>query len=78
MLACAGAPIAMMLCVVCLNITRACFHLKRGRREKRSAKAVLRFIMTSLLMSFICSCRTKNKILLFPLNRTRGPRSKNI
>jgi hypothetical protein len=29
-LACAGAPIAMMLCVVCLNITRACFHPKRG------------------------------------------------
>ena len=29
-LACAGAPIAMMLCVVCLNITRACFDHKRG------------------------------------------------
>jgi hypothetical protein len=29
-LACAGAPIAMMLCVVCLNITRACFRIKRG------------------------------------------------
>jgi hypothetical protein len=29
-LACAGAPVAMMLCVVCLNITRACFHPKQG------------------------------------------------
>jgi hypothetical protein len=33
-LACAGAPIAMLLCVLCLNITRACFalgeHAKTG------------------------------------------------
>ena len=31
-LACAGAPVAMLLCVLCMNITRACLAL--GERPK--------------------------------------------